>query len=401
MRAPLSTALCLALSLSPLAASAQVAANFASRTGSPRGATTLSQRINAVDCRADEQWTFTVELPQPTAAAPELWVSTRRGCDVAAREPSPDATCFNVCSATSRRACSVPYGQGAQRYTFTVPARWLVDPVTGACTPDAGRAYLNVIAGGAIIATSPTVIRWDNAAPVAPGGLTASLGGSELTAVLSWSYTTVDDTVPPTDAGFDLGVDTGADDVVDASLTDVADAGPDVVDAGFDAGADAGSATPASETIARFRVLCDPPLSVTAPTTSDGGSCGTGAFASLDVNDEASIARYECAPEVAPETRTLTLTGLRAGVSYSFAVLAEDLAGNRSALTVGGGCVEGRAVTDFWERYHQQGGAGQPGLCDARPWSRSGGGGALAALALALGAAVTRRRFRDSVSRRR
>lgn len=399
------TLLCAAVWLWPSESAAQVAANFSARAGSPRRATTLAERINSVDCHADEQWTFTVALAQAAKSPPELWVSTRRGCDVSARAPTPDATCFDVCSATSRRACSVPYGQGAQQYTFTVPARWLVDPVNGECMGNTGRAYLNVIADGAVIAASPTVIRWDLAPPIAPTSLSATQGGTELTAVLTWSYPTIDDTIPPTDSGFDL--DTGTLDDT-AVVTDTGTPGdtPPATDAGlaFDATIDASVSTPTTESIARFRVLCDPPLSAVTATTSDGGACGTGAFTTLDVNDNAAIAQYECAPAQAPESRTLTLSGLHAGVNYNFAVIAEDLAGNRSAVASSSSCVEGRAITDFWERYHQQGGAGEPGFCTAIPWSAQcpsrGSRSMVVALAFTLAALITRRRNRETHSRR-
>jgi hypothetical protein len=377
--------------LAASSASAQlVPLGFVSRAGSPRGATTLAARINRVDCAAGEVITVTASLPAPTAGVPELWVSETTACDPTVREPALGATCFAICSATAseRRACTIPYAQGEREYTFTVPVRWLVDPRSGLCAAVTGRRYLQVVVGDTVVARSSPSIRVDLVAPQAPLSVVASLGAVEESASLTWSYPVVDAGTVEVDAGdVDAGDagDAGAD-VVDASADVV-----DVVDVPVDTGAGP-SADPEVETLAGFYVLCSPPAGSVPTPGLDGGACPTVPFAGLDVNDDATLRRWACLRDPLEGTaRGVVVDGLTPAVAHRFGVVAEDLAGNRSAVTYSGDCVSPRAVNDFWEEYRRQGGQAQPGACAvATPGARASG----ASLVMLLGAAWALRRRR-------
>jgi hypothetical protein len=110
--------------------------------------------------------------------------------------------------------------------------------------------------------------------------------------------------------------------------------------------------------------------------------CPAAPFPGLDVNDDAQLRRWACTPEpLEPAARTVLIEALPPAVPHRFAVVAEDLAGNRSAVAYSGDCVSPRAVNDFWEEYRRQGGQAAPGACAvAAP-----GVGAPAAGALLLG----------------
>lgn len=375
-------ALALAALLSPPAAWAQlVPFNFVSRNGSPRGVTTLAARINRVDCAADETVTVSVTLPSPTVGVPELWVSETVQCDPSVREPLLGATCFPICSAAVRRSCTIPYADGEREYTFTVPVRWIIDPRLGLCSAVSGRRYLQLLSGDAVVARSSPSMRVDLVAPQAPLSVVATLGGVEESAVVTWTYATPDAGSVAVDAGTDdAGTDAGTD------------AGVDVVDVPVDSGGP--SADPEVETVSHFYVLCDPAPGTNPPTPLDGGTCPANPFASLDVTDDAQLQRLRCTrAELTAAARNVSLDGLPPGVPHRFGVVAEDLAGNRSAVTLSGGCATPRAVNDFWEEYRRQGGQAAPGACAVGlVGSRSTAAGAVALGLLGLGWALRRRR---------
>ena len=372
----------------PVAWAQLVPLGFVSRAGSPRGATTLAARINRVDCAADEVITVTASLPAPTAGVPELWVSETTSCDPSVREPGLGATCFAICSASERRACTLPYAEGEREYTFRVPVRWIIDPRLGLCSAVTGRRYLQVVVGDTVVARSSPSIRVDLVVPQAPLSVVASLGSIEQTASVTWGYATPDagtvvteDVPDTTDADV---ADAGADDVVDV---------PAVVDVPTDTGAGP-SAEPEVETLARFYVLCSPPLGA-APTPSlDGGTCPTVPFPNLDVNDDAQLQRWVCTRNlVDPSARSVLLEGRPPAIPKRFGVVAEDLAGNRSAVTYANACVSPRAITDFWEEYRLQGGRAVPGACAVGvPGLGEGARGGLLLGLLGLVQALRRRR---------
>jgi MYXO-CTERM domain-containing protein len=377
----------LAVLLSPLAAWGQlVPLGFVSRAGSPRGATTLAARINRVDCAADEVITVTASLPAPTAGVPELWVSETTACDPSVREPGLGATCFAICSQGERRACTLPYAQGEREYTFRVPVRWIIDPRLGLCSAVTGRRYLQLVVGDTVVARSSPSIRVDLVAPQAPLAVVAALGGTEQTASITWGYATPD-------AGTVVTADAGDVDAGDAGVTDVVDV-PVVEDVPADTGSGP-SAEPEVETLARFYVLCSPAPGTAPTTVIDGGTCPAVPFPGLDVNDDAQLRRWQCAPTTVESTaRTVTIQNLPPTVPHRFGVVAEDLAGNRSAVTYANECVRPRAITDFWEEYHRQGGQAEPGACavGAPGAGRSTVAGLWLALAGVVVAARRRRR---------
>jgi hypothetical protein len=142
-------------------------------------------------------------------------------------------------------------------------------------------------------------------------------------------------------------------------------------------------------------VLCSPAPGTVATTGPDGGVCPAVPFAGLDVSDDAQLRRWACTPEpLAPTARTVVIEALPPAIPHRFAVVAEDLAGNRSAVTYSGDCVSPRAVNDFWEEYRRQGGQAAPGACAvAAPGVGAPAAGAALLLGL-LGVAVGLRRRR-------
>jgi len=374
----------------PVAWAQLVPLGFVSRAGSPRGATTLAARINRVDCAADEVITVTASLPTPTAGVPELWVGDTTSCDPSVRSPMLGATCFPICSPTERRACTLPYAEGEREYTFRVPVRWIIDPRLGLCAAISGRRYIHVVVGDAVVARSSPSIRVDLVAPRAPLSVVATLAGAEESATVTWGYPTADAGTVVVDAGDPLDAGTTDAGTTDAGTTDAAD-----VPVGVPVDTGAGpSADPEVESLARFYVLCSPPPGTIPMAGPDGGTCPAVPFGGLDINDDAQLQRWSCtrAP-LEPEARSLVLAGLPPATPHRFAVVAEDLAGNRSGVTYAGECVSPRAVTDFWEEYRRQGGQARPGAC-AVGAPGAGAGAAGASLLGLLGAAWALRRRR-------
>jgi hypothetical protein len=139
-------------------------------------------------------------------------------------------------------------------------------------------------------------------------------------------------------------------------------------------------ATP--EALRRFWVLCDPADGVDAGV----GQCPTGGFVGLDVDDDASLARFAAncgrgSEPIAASATSVTLGALPEGRPYRFAVVAEDLAGNRSLASRAVSCGSAQRVTDFWERYRSAGGSAEAG-CAMSPRRVSAGGWGLAVLAV-------------------
>lgn len=233
-------------------------------------------------------------------------------------------------------------------------------------------------------------MRVDLVLPQAPLSVVASLGGPEQTATITWGYATPDAGTVAVDSGTD---DSGTEDAgADAGVEDV----PTAVDVPVDTGSGP-SADPEVETLSRFYVLCSPPPGAPPAPAIDGGTCPAVPFAGLDVNDDAQLQRWSCTrTSIEPTARTVMIAGLPAAIPHRFAVVAEDLAGNRSAVTYAGDCVSPRAINDFWEEYRRQGGQAEPGACSVGGvgMGRSAGGGGLLLGLLGLGWALRRRRSR-------
>jgi hypothetical protein len=354
----------LALMGLPSMAAAQSRIDFVSRsTGGGAGF------INATTC-ASETWTFRLVVAGATAATPSVFLTRANTC----ASPSGDAQCVPATGVAPTRVTADCTGNTC--WEFTVESRWLFNPRTGACVTEAGgTTRVFAFVGDAVVA-SPRV-PWDTLSPARATNLNAAFG-AESEVRLTWSYPTVA-----------TAADAAVDDVVDAS--DAAD---------VTAVADASDAAPAAtfETVRRFWVLCDPVPGGDAGADLDGGSaCATGGFTDLDGTDatrnDALLLRYanQCGVTDGGEvsaTPAVSLSRLAAGRPYRFAIVAEDLAGNRSGLTRASTCSSSQTYNDFWEQYRGAGG-GSPTGCAAIPGASSRG---VLVVFAAMGALALRRR---------
>ncbi|MFO0647652.1 MAG: hypothetical protein U0326_15525 [Polyangiales bacterium] len=370
MRLPRSRLLfALALTALPSLASAQSRIDFVSRAG---GSSTVAGPISLADCQR-ERWTFRLVVAGTHTAAPSVLLARGDACS----GPSGDASCVPVSVSPTRVTDNCA---GATCWEFTISDRWLVDLDTGSCPSVAG-GYTRVFAWVDGVGVASPRIRWDTLAPAPPTAVSAEFG-SESEVRLSWSY-------PIAAASTDAG-----DDVVDAT-----DATSDALDATTDATTDVVTdtpsadvpATPGYESVRRFWVLCDP----VASGGLDASACSSGGFDGLDVNDDASLLRYasqcgEADGGVASTATTASLVRLSLGRTYRFAVVAEDLAGNRSAIARAASCSSAQAYTDFWETYRATGGEGTAG-CSV---STLGDSGAWLSSLMLAGALVALRRVR-------
>lgn len=368
---------------------------FVSRSGAGiSGAGVISARA----CPAD-RWTFRAASGDGARTdAPEVWLARGATCTF---DPA-DTTCVRAFAVTPTREASCDAGVC---WAFTLPGGLLVDPLSGACTASgAGSTAVIVRFGTAAAAFPDGRIGWDTAAPAPPSTVTVAAAGESEVSV-SWTYPSA-----TADAGADVAdadvtdVDVTEVDVTDADVadvTDVDDAGgatdasdaddvtdPDVVEAGV-------AASP--EALGRYWLLCDPATGVDAGV----GECPSGGFAGLDVDDDRSLEDFSarCArgtAAIGATTSSVTLTGLTEGQPYRFAVVAEDLAGNRSVAVRATRCASAQRNTDFWERYRADGGGAKPG-CSASP-RRATGGAPLALVAVALWSAWCRRQRRGRPS---
>ena len=369
---PFSAFVCsLGLAMLPSVAAAQSRIDFVSRQG---GTTTAVGRIGLRDC-ATETWTFSLTVTGTHTGTPTLWLSRGDTCAMT----SGDASCVRLTDTALTRTTDRCAGDSC--WQFPVTSRRLIDPVTASCdTRGTGATRLFATIDGVVVA-SPRVL-WDTVIPAAPRNVSASYG-SESEVRLAWSYPT--ESASTADASTDVtDASDASDDASDASAAD-ASTTPDatVTDAGV---------TSTFESVRRFWVLCDP---VTDAGVDAGSNCATGGFSGLNVNDTASLVRFanQCNEGDGGIDTTATgvsLANLAAGQAYRFAVVAEDLAGNRSAATAASSCRAAEAYTDFWERYRQAGGEAKVG-CAARPGASREGLWACVALA-GLALAARRRR---------
>ena len=374
---PTRTSLCAALA-ALLAASPAVAqrVSLVARAG---GGGTSPGVVSIRACPTD-QWTFRAASGDATRTdAPEVWLA--RGATCAFDPASTD--CVQAATVVPTRDASCDAGVC---WTFTIPGGLLVDPQTGSCATRGSGSTAILVRFGAVAAAFPEGrIGWDTAPPAAPVSVTVS-APSESTLLVGWAYPTA-----TADAGTDADVadadviDAADADVADADVADVTDATDvdDVADASNDV-ADA-SVAAAPESLRRYWLLCEAADGVDA----GAGTCPSGGFMNLNVDDDAMLARYaaQCgrgSDAIASTTTSVTLTNLPEGRPYRFAVVAEDLAGNRSTEARATSCASAQRITDFWELYRQRGGTAEPG-CAATP--RRSPGAWLAVVALVLVAA--------------
>lgn len=371
----------MALLLTPTVASAQTATiQFLSRTGGSRNVTSADRSVGRSDCSSNELWRFRVTLLTAAVAAPEIWVGNTSACESTNREPSVTATCWQVCG-SMRQTCDVTLGAGLTTYEFSIPAARIIDPTGGNCsrtdipqrTGGVGSSYIVMTINNTIVATytnaaTSDAIAYDVLPPEPPTNVTAQAGEAQVT--VRWDYTSSTSTTTTDDSG--TTTTTGAELNLQGFYV-MCDPPPGTAatDAGVDAGIDAGS--------------------------DAGVNCGTTAFATLDPNNVTLFNRYKCSDIVTAVTRSTQVAGLANGNYYRFAVVAEDLAGNRSAVssTTLSTCVAPGPVSDFWEYYREHGGQANPAYCASRPWY-SGGRGASLGLVLAAVAGVSLWRRRRS-----
>lgn len=366
--------LSLGLLLTPSVAAAQVF-TMPTRAGSPRenepggvsGSLRPTQPIGRRDC-ADEEWSFVVNYAGLSGATRlEYWVGVdMMACAMAQnRHPVSSGTprCWPIQQSPSLTFLNPTTPLS---YTVRIKSRYLISPLTGNCeTVDTtqglvGTNYITLLASppsdNNIVGTY--AVSYDIEAPQTPTDVTLSAGEGAVN--VRWSY---------------AGATTSTD-------------------------ADGGTTSAVPRDLQGFWLLCDPPpnaaptdagvseagvdagLRLDVETDGDGTSatCGTTGFESLNPNDEAQFARYRCSDLLGVTATRGSATGLTNGVAYRVAVVAQDLAGNRSALGLPTTCVRPQPVTDFWESYRAAGGTAEPISCAARPGARASG--ALVALGL-------------------
>ena len=124
-----------------------------------------------------------------------------------------------------------------------------------------------------------------------------------------------------------------------------------------------------------------------------GGTCASSTLSTIDPNDSAVFARYRCSDLIGATATRGVAQGLTNGRSYRMAVVAQDLAGNRSTISVAANCVTPVPITDFWESYRAAGGQARPGACGVGV-GRVGGAGAWIGVAMGVALWARRRRTR-------
>lgn len=399
-------------SVAPAAAHAQVFTNI-NRLGStrlmePGGISTTLTATNPIgrrDCASHERWSMTVTFAANPAGMNTTSLDYYVGADMTACATStqrsmsttttPSVTtprCWRINQLPSLTRSNPPVGLS---YTVEIESRYLVNPVTGDCLDTsattqgtAGTNYLSLVASPPMDmnVVGTIAIPFDVAPPDPPTSVTASPGEGAIN--VGWTYTsTTTTTTTDTDASTTTtsGVPTDLQGfwlLCDPPLREApSDAGADAGDVGVDAALD---------------VADDDPDPVDPGTPGDTSCSATTVLgtAMFDPNDDEQFERYRCSNSILSSTSTSgTAQGLVNGRAYHVAVVAQDLAGNRSTVAVASTCVRPAPVTDFWEWYRTQGGAAQPGLCDARP-GRGGATGAYGWIMLAVTGAAWRRRRR-------
>lgn len=350
--------------------------------------------IGLRDC-ACEVWTFEGTItPATTARSLEWWVGTSAdACRTAInRFPANNATCWPLESLGNNRILPI----ASNRFSIAIPARWLIDPIAGTCTPPP-----QVSAGSSVHLTG--LLRPpDDAVPSGSVPVTVSVmrprvvevvtaSGAESSAIVQWQHIRTEDggtaQVPDNTTGYyilclprvvtaDAGTSSAAcgSSTTDAGMTDVGTV--DASDSGDDAG------------------LSD--VVTTMDASTEPTSCASAVFpTNFEPNDDTQLNQYACSPLLPTGSNRRTITGLANGQSYRFAVVAQDNAGNRSVVSSLTPCVSPEEVTDFWEHYQRTTGmnGAAVGACSAAPVGAvSGLGATVAGLLLASLSALRARR---------
>lgn len=382
---------CLLVPQLALAQTATGAVTFTNvtRDGSPRaaerpsGILTRDEQLGLRDCPC-EHWTVEGAItPTATTRSLEWWIgTTATSCQTGSnRFPANNATCWPL----ERLGINSTLPVSGNRFSLRIPARWLVDPLNGTCTPPSqvssgSNVYLtgllrppdDAVPSGALPITVSTT------RPQTVETVTAS--SAEGSAVIEWQHlgSTSDggtSQTPANTAGYYI-----------LCLPRPAAYDGGVGTAGCDSGTvtDTGVNTDASadDVIADSGIIEDSGVIT---------SCATATLpANFEANDDNHLAQYACSPLLSVGTNRYTVQGLVNGQAYRFGVVAQDNAGNRSLPSALTPCVTPEEVTDFWERYQAVGGgnAAQPGVCSVAYVSKSRSIGGFA-LAFAIGAVFT------------
>lgn len=353
--------------------------------------TTVDDGIGIRDCNCGDVWRFSAPYtPRSGARNVEFWVGTTADAcrNSANRGASGTAqTCWQINAESGVTTQAVG---GANNIDVSVPARWLVDPVNGQCTPPGtgrsltGNLYFTAIFRPPDDSTPYGSYQIDyNLQPPTPP-LTISASGLESAARVTWSVTATDS---------DGGTTGNVSNTVRGFYV-MCFPGPPVPDGGtIDAG------TSCNGDGFRFDAGTDASMDATdnPGTLPDGGVCTvSGVPAGFDVHDDVQFARYRCSTLLGVGTSTFDVRNLSNGTPYRFAVVTQDTAGNRAMSTVTP-CTVPQPVTDFWEYYEGSGESmARPGFCAVSRrgvgTTRGAGVGAFAVLgAGAVGAALWRR----------
>lgn len=356
------------------------------RVGGNRQPVNATRPIGRLDCESRTKVSFQVSYPGDgtTFNALQFWIGAQASScmDMATRHPATNAVCWPIGAASINGQQSMYFNNDLQ-----IEARFLVDPLGGNCanptTPSRGTINTNflsllVVSGAGTVMTGMSIgIPFDLDPPATPTDVTVRPGEGSIE--VSWRYRS--STVSTSDAS------TSADDAAATTTTSTTDlAGfwvlcdpPGVLEAG-DAGAgDAGRTTDADLEV---------PDNVLG---SDAGASCSGSFPTIDPYDAAQFNRYARGGRTSANATSLSVTGLRNGVSYRCVVVAEDIAGNRT-MSSPSSCATPVPVTDFWERYRSSGGRATV-ACATPPRARGGSRLVPATLPLAaVGFALRRRR---------
>ncbi len=394
----LTLAACLA-TVPQLAAAQAVTFTNVVRTGSPRaaeqagGVLSRDQPLGVRDCPC-ERWTFEgTIMPQSNARTLEWWVATTAtACATATnRFPSNNATCWPLSTLGINQTLPI----SGNRFSVTIPARWIVDPLNGACnlpTSVSSGSSLHVTAmlrppdDAVPLGTVPVSVNTQR--PITVQSVSAS--GAEGSAIVEWAHQATGDggtaQVPENTAGYwvlclprIVGYDAGLSGTsCDLPVTD------------------SGTSTDAS---AIDDVAATDATSTAMDSSPGTGTCGTESLpSSFDPNDDGQLALYACSPFLSVGTARYTVRNLTNGSSYRFAVVAQDNSGNRATPSVFTSCVSPEQVTDFWEHYRNSpGNPAAPGACAVGPSRAPAGWLVTASLALA---AVAAHRFNRRKERR-
>jgi hypothetical protein len=335
----------------------------------PSGILTRDEQLGLRDCPC-EHWTFEGAItPTANTRSLEWWIgTTATSCQTGVnRFPANNATCWPL----ERLGINATLPINGNRFSFRIPARWLVDPINGTCTPPSqvsagSNVYLtgllrppddNVPSGALPITVSTT-------RPQTVQTVTAS--SAESSAIIEWQHL-------------------GSTDDGGTAQTPANTAGYYVLclprPAGYDAGtsgANCDSST-AANSDGTSGDASDDVVQDTGVVTDSGVafSCSSAALpADFEPNDDSHLAQYACSGLLGVGSNRFTVSGLVNGESYRFAVIAQDNAGNRSLASSLTPCVTPEEVTDFWERYERSAGtnAARPGVCSVRLVAQSTGG---------------------------